>query len=208
MKIHTSWFTWNRMVATLVTVLCVSIFLVFSPEPEYMVQASLVISALGLIVFGLFGHFYSVNGALIKVFSILSIGVFIIYVSRNIDDKNMLFVIRSGVSGVTISVAIAYLVFVYIKTGKKNLLANGWLLETRVKDIIHESSDNFQNHRVITLGKHPETGEELQFRSGLLAEIPSDKLAVGGIVMVYVDKNKPEKYHMDLSEFQDDGVFL
>lgn len=200
--------TWNHYLAILIGLLSVGLFISMDVGPdEYLVTISSIL-VIGFSAFGLLGQFHTLSGALIKVISMFLIGVFILYMTGDIPDENMTTIIRVGVGVFTLSSVVAYLIFFYLKTKKRRLVENGWLLESVIDEIARDSSDNFQQYQLLSSCKHPESGEMVNFKSQLIPQYVVDKLAVGDVIKVYVDKKKPERYRFDLSEFMDDSVFL
>ena len=120
----------------------------------------------------------------------------------------MLVIIRIGVGILTLSSVVAYIIFFYLKSKKESLTEDGWLLESTIDEIVRDSSDNFQQYQLKSSCKHPETGDILNFKSKWFSQNVAEQLAVGNVVKVYVDKNEPKKYRLDLSEFIDDSMFL
>lgn len=208
MKSTSRLLTWNHYLAGLIVILSCSLLFIMIPESTNILQDSLTVIALALTVFCFLGQFETFFGAILKVLSFVSIGSFIIYMTREFPDENLLSIIRVG-TGLTVLLSIiAYLVFYYIKTRRANLVKNGWLLETSLEEVVRESSDNFQQYFLKSSGNNPTTGELIKFKSPAVSQLVSERLSVGDIIKVYVDKNNVKRYHFDLSDYLDDSLFF
>lgn len=208
MKKFFSQLTWNHYLAIFIGAICFFLFFATDiAEQDYLI-AALSISAIGCIVFGLFGQFHTFLGALIKVFSLLVIGAFILFVTRDFPDEHLLLIIRVVVAAITSIAALAYSIFFYIKVRREGLIKNGWLLETRLEEVSRDSSDNFQQYILKSTAAHPVSGETLRFRSQVVSENVADELAIGDVIKVYLDKKNPKRYHLDMSDFLDEKVFF
>ncbi|MCK5336453.1 MAG: hypothetical protein KAQ67_09825 [Gammaproteobacteria bacterium] len=191
-------FTWNNCLAAIIAVVCLPLFYMLTQEVMSYSEAAITVITVGLVLFGFFGHFDNYLGALLKLSSVLSICIAVVFLSRNIPDESIVRVIRIGAALMACLAVIVFLGFVYFKSRRNALIENGWLLETILQEVIYDHSDNFQNCRLKTTAKQPGNGEILTFISGLIVEIPSEKLDVGDVVKVYVDKKNPKRYLFDL----------
>ncbi len=200
--------TWNHYLAGFIVVLSCGLLFIMIPESTNILQDGLTVMALALTVFCFFGQFETFLGAVLKVLSFVSIGSFIIYMTRELPDENLLSIIRIGTAVVVLLSVIAYFVFYYIKIRRADLIKNGWLLETTLEEIVRESSDNFQQYFLKSEGKNPVTGDVIKFKSQAVSQLVIDRVSVGDILKVHVDKKNQKRYHFDLSDYQDDSLFF
>lgn len=200
--------TWNHYLAGFIAVLSCGLLFIMIPESTNILQDGLTVMALALTVFCFFGQFETLFGAILKVLSFVSIGSFIIYMSRELPDENLLSIIRIGTGLVVLLSIIAYFVFYYIKVRRADLIKNGWLLETTLEEIVRESSDNFQQYFLKSEGKSPHTGDVIKFKSQAVSQLVAERISVGDILKVYVDKKNTKRYHFDLSDYLDDSLYL
>jgi hypothetical protein len=208
MKKFFSLLTWNHYLAVFISAICLSFFFATDIGEKNYFIAALSISVIGFITFGLFGQFYTFVGALIKVFSLLAVAALVLYLTRDLLDEHFLFIIRVVVSVITLIAVISYAIFFYIKVRRENLIKNGWLLETRLEEIIRESSDNFQQYILKSTASHPVSGETMRFKSQAVSQTVADELMLGDVIRVYLDKKNPKRYHLDMSDFIDEKVFF
>ena len=81
----------------------------------------------------------------------------------------------------------------------RDLLARGTPVQAKVHEVERNTSmsvDGEHPWRIVARAKHPATAKVQSFRSGNLWTDPTDRLGER-LVTVYVDPNRPTRYHMD-----------
>lgn len=131
---------WNNVLAFFISIGAALTMFMLKTEGLGLFETIWMTLALSGIVFGLFGRFYSNLGALIKVSAILSIGIFLLYMTRDTKDEQILMIVRVVVIFMTLTAIIAHLVFFYLKNRRLQLVENGWLVKTVVISVLHESA--------------------------------------------------------------------
>ncbi|MCK4709883.1 MAG: hypothetical protein KAU21_14790 [Gammaproteobacteria bacterium] len=202
-KKFTDYITWNNILAVLICVAGVFGFYILTQEYMDYLEAAAVIFAVSLVLFGFLGDFYNFWGGLLKVLSVISICVALVVLTRGLQDENILSIIRIGAAVITGLTIIIFIVVSFLNARRKDLIDNGYLLDTILEEIMYDHSDNYQSCRLKTKARYPLNGDMLTFKSQLIVEIPSEQLSVGDVVKVYVDKKTPKRYAFDLSDYID-----
>jgi len=190
--------TYNHFLGSIIIICCcIVLFNATSLAKELDVLISdivLVVVSCGALVFGFFGHFYNIQGAIFKSLTFIAIGAIIIYVSSSIADNNIILFIRLSV-GLLIVFGI-YSAVNALQTAKdeEDLIKNGYLLNAVLKEVKCINTGEIYLYSIIATAKHPETGVEITFESEETTKDLEQKVSDGDIFKVYMDKKNSDRY--------------
>jgi len=166
---------------------------------EMLVQQSIIAGA--AVIFLFFSRFQSVAGKLLKLLAYLIVGVAVVYMTADMQDKNLMAILR-GIAGLMVAFGLyGFVSFTYFKNRDEDLKKNGWKLEAEWSAVSIDADEDISFFVIKLSARHPQTGEDLLFKSERLNFNPSDKLLDGQLFTVYVDKKNPKKYCFDDDAF-------
>jgi len=160
-----------------------------------------IIVGAGTVVFFLLSRFESVVGKFLRVLAYIAVGIFVFYITADMQDKTFALIIRS-MTGLVVAFGLyGFVSFVYFKDRNEELMKNGWQIDAKFKEVNLKSNEDSSFYVVKLVGRNPATGEELTFESEPIFYNPEDKIKDDQVFTVYVDRNKPQKYCFEEGAF-------
>lgn len=151
-----------------------------------------------VVAFFFMSRFESVLGLFLKALAYVVAGVFVLYITSDMQDETALLIVRVVVGLVMAFGVYGFVSFAYLENKEKDLRKNGWKLDTiyQKTSLAFGGEDNSW-YVIKTVGRDPSSGEELFFKSDAIGYNPTDKIVDDQIFVVYVDKKNPKRYYFD-----------